>query len=286
MTAPRSEGGGVQGPALVVLAISFTQIGSAVAAMVFTMAGPVGTVALRLGLSALVLWLVVRPGLRGVSRLSWAAAAGYGLVLAAMNVLFYLAIDRIPLGTAVTLELLGPLTLSVITGRRWLSLLWAVVAGAGVVLLSWNPSESLDPLGVVFALGAGVMWACYILLTRAAGRHFAGLAGMTLGMSIGALAVVPFAVATTGAVFLRPEVLLAGLGVALLSSTIPYALEMRALRSVPPSMFAVLLALSPAVAALSGLVLLGQDLGVVGYLGIVCVVVAGVGATRTKPRAG
>lgn len=283
MDAQRS-GVGAPGPALVVLAISFTQIGSAVAAMVFSMAGPVGTVALRLGLSALVLWLLVRPSLRGVSRLSWGAAAGYGLVLAAMNVLFYLAIDRIPLGTAVTLELLGLLALSVITGRRWLSLLWAVIAGLGVVLLSWSPAGRLDPLGVVFALGAGVMWACYILFTRAAGRHFAGLAGMTLGMSIGALVVVPFAAVTTGAVFLRPEVLLAGLGVALLSSTIPYALEMRALRTVPPSMFAVLLALSPAVAALSGLILLDQDLGAAGYLGIVCVVIAGIGATKTTPR--
>lgn len=281
MAAPHPPSG-AQGPALVVLAISFAQTGSAVAAMVFSLAGPVGTVALRLGLSALVLWLLVRPSLRGISRLSWGAAAGYGLVLAAMNVLFYLAIDRIPLGTAVTLELLGPLTLSVIAGRRLLSLLWAVIAGLGVLLLSWNPSETLDPLGVVFALGAGVMWACYILFTRAAGRHFSGLAGMTLGMSVGALAVVPFAVTTTGTVFLRPEVLLVGLAVALLSSTIPYALEMRALRTVPPSTFAVLLALSPAVAALSGLLLLGQDLGAAGYAGIVLVVVAGIGASRTK----
>lgn len=273
---------GAEGPALVLLALAFQEVGASLAVMVFPAAGPIGMAALRLCLSALVLWALVRPRTRGLPRSSWVAVTAYGLVLAAMNVFFYLSLEHLPLGTAVTLEILGPLTLSVILGRSRLSALWALIALGGVLLLGGNPQAGPDPLGVVFALTAGGLWAGYIMLTRRTGEHFVGLAGLTLGMSIGGLAVAPLALVTAGAALFAPTVLLAGLAIALLSSTIPYALEMRALRRMSPGSFAILLALAPAVAALAGLALLGQHLGVWGYLGIGLIVLAGIGATRPQ----
>ena len=261
------------------------EVGASLAVMVFPQAGPIGMVALRMCFSAVVLWILVRPRLRGRHPRSWLVVAGYGTVLAAMNVCFYLALERLPLGTTVTLEMLGPLTLSVILGRRWMSLLWAAIALAGVIFLAGNPSTQLDPLGVTFALAAAVFWAGHILLTRGAGQHFSGFDGLTLGMTIGGLLVAPLALATTGVALFSPKILVIGLAIALLSSTIPYACEMRALRILSPGVFAVLLAQAPAIAAVAGWLILGQQLGAMSYVGIILVVVAGVGATRLDRRA-
>lgn len=272
-----------QGPALVIVALLCQEVGASLAVLVFPVAGPVGMVAIRLWFSAIVLWIIVRPKLRGLSRAAWRTVLGYGVVLTAMNLTFYLSLDRLPLGTAVTLEVLGPLVLSVIMGRRWLSLLWALVAFGGVVLLGWQPgAEPLDPLGVAFALAAAVMWATYIVFTKRTTEHFAGMTGFTLGMSVGAIVVTPLAVMTTGAALFEPNILLIGCAIALLSSAIPYGLEMRALRVLPASTFSVLLALAPAIAALTGAIILQQHLTLAAYLGIMLVTAAGIGAVLAR----
>ena len=274
---------GAQGPALVILALLCQEVGASFAVLVFPVAGPVGMVAIRLWFSAIVLWILVRPKIRGLSRAAWRTVLGYGLVLTAMNLTFYLSLERLPLGTAVTIEVLGPLALSVITGRRWLSLLWALIAFGGVMLLSWQPNaEPLDPIGVGFALAAAVMWASYILMTKRTTEHFSGMTGFTLGMTVGAIVVTPLAAATTGASLFEPNVLLIGFAIALLSSAIPYGLEMRALRVLPASTFSVLLALAPAIAALTGAIVLQQHLTLAAYLGIALVTLAGIGAVRTR----
>jgi len=269
------------GAAFVLLALFLQEAGAAIAVLAFPAAGPVGMVALRLCLSALLLWPIVRPRLSKLSRQAWVAAARYGLILAAMNVFFYLALGRLYLGTAVTLEVLGPLALSVIAGRRWISTLWAFIALVGVFLLGSGDAADLDPLGVIFALTAAALWACYILATKNTGKHFIGLVGLTLGVSIGGIAVLPIAIATTGVALFHPHVLLLGFGIAILSSAAPYALEMLALRRIPAATFAILLALAPAIAALAGTLVLHQTLPLVAWVGVVLVVVAGIGATAT-----
>lgn len=280
--AEQNSSNAARGAGMVLLALVFQEAGAAIAVLAFPAAGPIGMVALRLTFSALILWPFVRPRLRGVTRQAWATVVTYGLVLAAMNVFFYLALSRLYLGTAVTLELMGPIALSVLVARRWVSALWAAIAIVGVILLGGGGAD-LDPLGVVFALAAATLWAVYILVTKRTGDHFPGLSGLTIGMSIGAAAVLPVAILTTGPALFSPDVLALGLGIALLSSTIPYALEMLALRRLAPGVFAILLALAPAVAAITGQLMLGQSLGVGSWVGIVLVVVASVGATRTKP---
>ncbi|WP_306739636.1 DMT family transporter [Arthrobacter sp. B0490] len=200
-----------------------------------------------------------------------------------MNTFFYLALERLHLGTAVTIEVLGPLVLSVLAGRRWLSLLWAGIAAAGVALLGGGATE-LDPLGVLFALLAAVMWAAYILLSRSSGTHFDGVSGLAIALAIGALLTTPVAAFTAGPRLLDPAVLAVGLGVALLSTAIPYALEQTALRRITTETFAVLLSLAPAVAALAGFIVLHQALTAIQLVGIACVVIAGIGAVRTARR--
>ncbi|GAA1180794.1 EamA family transporter [Nesterenkonia xinjiangensis] len=281
-SSPSSDGGRrTQGSMLVLLGLACQQIGAALAVLVFPAAGPVGMVALRLLLSAGMLWALVRPHVRGLSARSWAVAAGYGLVLAGMNVAFYLALARLPLGTTVTLEILGPLTLSIIAGRSWLSALWAVAALVGVAMIGWDPATALDPVGVAYALLAAALWAAYILLTKRTGEEFTGLIGLTLGMTVGGLAVAPAAVMLSGPALLDPAILMIGLGVALLSSTVPYAMEMLALRRLPASSFAILLALAPAIAAAAGFLLLGQQLSGYALLGMGLVVLAAMGSVRS-----
>lgn len=279
-TSSADGGRRAQGSMLVLLGLGCQQIGAALAVLVFPAAGPVGMVALRLLLSAGMLWALVRPQLRGLSARSWGVAAAYGLVLAGMNVAFYLALARLPLGTTVTLEILGPLALSVIAGRRWLSALWAVTALVGVAMIGWDPTTDLDPIGVSFALLAAALWAAYILLTKRTGEEFTGLIGLTLGMTIGGLAVAPAAVVVTGSALFSPTILVIGLGVALLSSTVPYALEMLALRRLPAGTFAILLALAPAIAAAAGFLLLGQQLSGYALVGMGLVVAAAMGSVR------
>ncbi|MFJ8079004.1 EamA family transporter [Streptomyces sp. NPDC096205] len=272
--------GTLAGVGLVLAGAVSVQFGSACAALLFPRAGALGTVALRVTLAAVLLLVVARPRLRGLSRGDWAVAAGYGLALGCMNVLFYQAIDRIPLGPAVTLEVLGPLLLSVLAARRASGVLWAVLALAGVALLGGGVG-GLDLAGVGFALAAGGMWASYIVLGSRAGSRFPRLDGLAVAMAVAALVSLPLGVASAGGALLEPGVLVLGLGIAVLSSGVPYTLELLALRRLPAATFAVLMSLAPALAALAGLLVLGQGLSGVQCAAVAMVVAAGAGAVRT-----
>ncbi|WP_346769269.1 EamA family transporter [Planctomonas sp. JC2975] len=264
--------------ALVVAGLVFQEVGASVAVLLFPQVGALGMVFLRVLFSAVILLPIARPSLRGVRGTSWLTVIGFGLVLALMNGLFYLSLDRIPLGAAVTIEVLGPLVLSVVAARRAIAWLWAGLAAVGVALLGEGSFGDLDPIGVLLAAGAGAAWAGYILLSRQTGRRFAKLDGLALAMLIGAIAAAPFGIVSAGSALLRPEVLLLGAAVALLSSTIPYGLELLALRRLHPSAFAILLSLAPAIAALAGLALLHQTFTWVGVIAVVLVVSASIGA--------
>lgn len=228
--------------------------------------------------------MITRPRLRGYSRADRCVAVGFGLALGGMNILFYQAIDRLPLGAAVTLEVLGPLLLSVVAGRRAAGLLWAGLALAGVYLLGGGDFQGLDPAGVAFALGAGAMWAAYILLNARAGARFPRLDGLAIAMTVAALVALPLGIGASGATLLEPAVLALGVVIAVMSSGVPYALELLALRRLPAATFAVLTSLAPAVAALAGYLVLGQGLSAVQCAAIAMVVAASAGAVRTGRR--
>jgi inner membrane transporter RhtA len=271
---------------LVVAGLACQEVGASLAVLLFPEVGPLGMVMLRLAFSAVLLLVIARPALRGHSRDGWRAVVGFGVVLAVMNGLFYLALERLPLGVTVTIEVLGPLVLSIVASRRRSAWLWALLALAGVIALGGGGWDRLDPLGVVFALGAAASWAFYILASARVGREFPRLDGLAIAMTIGALIALPFGIVSAGAALLRPELLAIGAAVAVLSSTIPYALELIALRRLPASAFAILMSLAPATAALAGWLLLGQELVWLEIVGIGLVIVASIGAVRSASRAG
>ncbi|POM22314.1 Threonine/homoserine exporter RhtA [Actinomadura rubteroloni] len=280
---PRAlSAGAVPPPALILLGILSVQIGAGIAKHLFDRLPPSAVVFLRLLTSAVVLAFLARRALRTVladhSPRSLAVAAGFGVSLCVMNTAIYQAMARIPLGAAVTIEFLGPLAVAVAASRRVRDVGWALLAGAGVVLLA-RGGDHLDLVGVGLALLAGVGWACYILLSAATGRRFAGSTGLAAASVVAAAVAVPFGVAAGGTALLDWRLLLLGLGVGVLSSVIPYSLEMEALRRVPPRVFGVLMSLEPAVAALVGVLLLGEVLGGRQWAAIGCVIVASAGAT-------
>jgi inner membrane transporter RhtA len=269
---------------LVLLAAGSVQFGSGLAKTLFDDAGPGGTVFLRVVFAAVVLMAVWRPRLAGVARRDLRLAALFGFALAAMNLSFYLAIDRIPLGVAVTFEFIGPLAVAVAGSRRPLDAVWVALAAAGILLLSdFGDFGSLDAAGVGLALLAGSFWAAYILLSARVGQAFSGGAGLALAMVVAALLLAPVGVADAGGALLEPGVLGIGAAVAMLSSAIPYSLELEALRKLPAGVFGVLMSLDPAVAALAGYVVLGEILGARELAAIGLVVVASAGAARAAP---
>lgn len=272
--------GAVPPTALVMLGIVSVQLGSAVAKQLFGEVGSFGTVALRLFFAAAVLMLLWRPKVR-MTRRAWTVVLAYGVILGLMNLSFYLALARIPLGIAVTIEFLGPLAVALAGSRRWLDTVWVALAAAGVVLLMEGRGD-LNLAGFLFALAAGVFWGLYILLGAALGHHTTEGNGLALGMAVAALVAVPFGVADSGTALLQPWVLVAGLGVALLSSVVPYTLDLEALRRMPARVFGILMSLEPAMAALIGLVVLQESLHLTQWIAVLCVVVASAGATRTS----
>jgi len=279
------RGGTVGAAGLVLIGLICQDIGAASAVTLFPQVGALGMVTLRLAFSAIILFAVFRPRLRGRSRADWFTVVAFGLSLALMNGLFYEAIARVPLGTTVTLEVLGPLILSVIVSRKASAWLWAVLAFAGVAILGWNGWEQLDPVGVAFAAGAAVMWVCYILLSARTGRHFERLDGLAIAMSIGAVLAIPFGVVSAGPALFHVPVLLIGVAVAVLSSAIPYGLELLALRRLPAATFSILMSLSPALAATAGFLILRQALTLWDAVAIVLVIIASMGAVRAAARA-
>ncbi|MDG4810015.1 EamA family transporter [Micromonospora sp. WMMD1120] len=282
---PVQRRGGVVAVGLVLGGALSVQFGSAVAALIFPRTGVAGAVTLRLTISAVLLLVVCRPRLRGHDRSAWLAAGGFGLALAGMNSLFYQAIERIPLGPAVTLEVLGPLALSVFSARRPASWGWAGLALAGVALLGQGGFDRLNLVGVLFAFGAGSMWAAYIVLSARVGSRFPGADGLALALTVAALVTLPLGVLDAGAALLDPQVLALGAALAVLASGLPYTLELLALRRMPTATFAVLMSLGPAVATLAGWLVLRQELTVVECVAIVLVIAASIGAVRVNAAA-
>jgi inner membrane transporter RhtA len=268
--------------ALVMLSILSVQFGAAIAKNLFDSLGPGGTVFLRIAFAALVLLVLVRPKLGGHDRRAYLVAGLFGLALALMNLSFYQAIDRIPLGVAVTLEFVGPLGVAVTGSRRVLDVLWVGLAAAGILLLAPLGAfggMDLDPVGVAFALIAGCLWASYIFLSARTGSAFPGGMGLVIALCVGTVILAPVGIAGAGSALLDPKLLLAGFGVAMLSSAIPFSLELEALRKIPARIFGVLMSLEPAMAALAGLVLLGERLGIRAVMAVVFVTVAAAGAS-------
>lgn len=270
--------------AFVVIGLACQEIGAAAAVHLFPQVGPLGVVMLRLVFSALILLLIARPRMRGYTRADWAAVVRFGVVLGVMNALFYLALQRLPLGVTVTIEVLGPLVLSIVMSRRASAWGWAALAFAGVLALGGGGWDRLDLLGVLFALGAAASWAFYILSSARVGAVFPRLDGLVWAMAVAAVLSLPFGVAGAGSALLRVDLVALGAAVALLSSTIPYALELMALRRLPASAFSILMSLAPATAALAGLVLLGQRLSWLEVAGIAVVIAASMGAVHSSAR--
>ncbi|MBS1893349.1 MAG: EamA family transporter [Actinobacteria bacterium] len=267
---------------MVVGSISSVQCGAALATTLFDQVGPAGAVFLRGFFAALILLAVAHRDVAKVWHADLREVALFGVTLAAMNFGFYEAIDRLPLGVAVTLEFVGPLTVAVFGSRRRRDLIWVGLAALGIVLLAGDfGGASIDLFGAVLALAAGGCWGFYILLSSRIGGRSEGLGGLALAMVISALVLAPPGIAAGGSAMLSAEVLARGLGVGLLSSAIPYALEIEALRRLPNAVFGVMMSLEPAVAALVGFVALGQGLHAIEMVAIALVVVASAGALRS-----
>lgn len=274
-------------PQLLVLGgAASVQFGSAFADRLFDRAGPGGVVLLRLLFGAILLMAVLRPRVSGRTRADWRAAVAFGLVLAGMNWSFYEALNRLPLGPAVTIEFMGPLTLAVIGSRRGLDLLWAAMAGSGVVLLSLSrghsAGERLTGTGIALALLAGTFWAGYILLSKRVGMRFQGIDGLAFALVFGTVLVIPAGIVQGGSALLEPGVLGGGLLVALLSSVVPYSLELVALRRLKAATFGLLMSLEPALAALAGVIVLGEGLHWRTALAMTLVIAASAGTSLTE----
>jgi inner membrane transporter RhtA len=267
----------------VLISIGSVQLGAAIAKGLFDELGPAGTVFLRVGFAALVLLLLWRPSVKGQASGDYLVATLFGLALAAMNFTLYQALDRIPLGVAVTLEFVGPLGVAVAGSRRVLDLLWVVLAAVGIVLLAplnVLGGADLDQVGVALALLAGCLWAAYILLSARTGSIFPGGTGLVVALCVGTVALLPVGIVGGGAALLDPKLLVVGFVVAMLSSAVPYSLELEALRKLPARVFGVLMSLEPAVAALVGFIILGERLGLRAIAAVTLVTVAALGASR------
>jgi inner membrane transporter RhtA len=270
----------IPAPWLVVAGVSSVQLGAAIAKSLFDELTPTGLVMLRLVFGALILGLLFRPRVRDRSSRELQLALAFGLTLVTMNFCFYQAIDRIPLGIAVTLEFVGPLGVALVGSRRWSDFLWVAMAAAGIALLAPAIGEGLDAVGVAFALGAGVLWAAYITLSIHVGRAFTGPTGLVLAMAVGAIVALPFGIASAGSALLEVELLAAAFAVAVLSAALPWSLELEALRRMPAHVFGVLMSLEPAIGALVGFVVLGERIGARAVTAIALVVLASAGAAR------
>ncbi len=266
--------------ALVLGAATSVQGGAAVAKSLFPQLGPPGVVFLRLLFGGIALWAIARPRLRDRPPQELGVVAALGVVLVSMNLSFYESLDRLPLGIAVTVEFLGPLAVAVLGSRRALDLVWVAAAAAGVALLADGGGEAVHPLGLGLAALAGFFWACYILLGVRVGRAFSGASGLAPAMVLGALLAAPWGIVSAGGHLREAQLVGAGVGVGLLSSALPWSLELEALLRLPSHVFSVVLSLEPAVAALAGFVFLHEHLHARSWVAIALVVLASAGAAR------
>ena len=279
MPAPTNR---VPAPLLVLTAIVSVQIGSSLAKQLFDDLGAAGVTLLRLALAALLLLAVLRPRVRSWSRASWSAALLLGGAMAGMNLVFYLSLRTVPLGIAVTVEFLGPLLLAIVQTRRAVDLVWAALAAGGVALLGLDTSNDVPLTGLLLAFVAGLFWAGYILASARVGQVLPGTSGLAVALAFAALLVLPFGLSGASAVVERPSLLVAALGVALLSSVISYGLELSALRRIPTQVFGILMSLEPAAAAIAGFAVLGEALGPREVVALVMVSLASGGITLAR----
>jgi inner membrane transporter RhtA len=273
----------VPAPLYALGAIASVQLGATVATHLFASLGPTGTVFLRVGFGACILLALARPRWPRFDARQWGSIVLFGLIIAGMNLCFYQAIARIPLGVAVTIEFLGPLGVAIAGSRRGLDFAWALMAAAGVVMLSFS-GGSVTPAGVLFALGAAAGWAAYIVLSQRVGRLVPGPDGLAVALAVGGLALLPFGIAGAGARLLDFRNLGVGVVVAILSSAIPFSLEFAALRRLSSQLFGILMSLEPAMGAAAGFFFLSQRLSFRDLIAIALVMAASAGATRAAGR--
>ena len=269
------------------LAIAAIQLGAAIAINLFPIIGAQGTVAWRIIFSAVLMWLAARGKVRSFAKIFWQhrqLLLVFGACMAAMNLFFYLAIARIPLGAAVAFEFIGPLSVAAFNSRRISQFFWIAIAATGIILLSPISGAKLDSLGIIFALMAGTGWATFIVLAGQVGEKVPGNDGLAIGMMVSALIMLPFAIPVAGTLFSQPWILASALAVALLSTTLPFILEFDALRQLSKRAYGVLVSLEPAVAAVVGAVILSENIGARGVLAVSCVVAAAIGITLAEQR--
>jgi inner membrane transporter RhtA len=273
---------------LVLAAACSVQGGAAVAKTLFPQLGPPGVVFLRLLFGSAALWAIARPQLRGRARADLRLLAALGVVLVSMNISFYEALDRAPLGVVVTVEFLGPLAVAVLGSRKASDFIWVALAAVGVALLADGSGSAIKPLGIVLAAVAGLFWALYILLSVRVGRVFSGASGLAPAMALGALLMAPWGIISAGHHLRDAQLVGAAVGVGLLSSALPWSLELEALRRLPSHVFSIVLSLEPAVAAAAGVIFLHEHLRTRSWLAIGLVVCASAGAAgrrrSTVPR--
>ncbi|WP_372761347.1 EamA family transporter [Pseudoalteromonas sp.] len=269
----------------ILLAMVTIQSGASLAKQLFPIVGPEGTTALRLGFSATILCLIFKPWKHLPPAGQRLPILIYGLSLGGMNILFYYAIERIPLGIGVALEFTGPLAVALFSSRRKRDLFWVACAIAGILLLlpDMKGQESLDPVGVALALAAGACWAGYILFGKKTGNQGSGGATVAMGMTISAIVLVPYGGFLQAASF-SWEIIPLGIAIAVLSSALPYTLEMITLRNMSSQGFSIMMSLEPAIAALAGLIILGELLSIWQWLAILLVIIASVGSATSKPQ--
>ena len=268
----------------VLLSIISVQGGAAIAKGIFPVLGAAATSSLRIVLSALILVIYNRPNLKDLTSAQWKLVSIYGVTLGFMNLVFYLAIERIPLGLGVTLEFIGPLVLALTGSKKALDFLWVILAAIGIALIAPWSSEGLDLLGVFLALLAGLFWATYIVIGGRISKIMDSGKAVTIGMLFASIVIIPFALAGGILDNIKPGIFVAGLALALLSSAIPFTLEMKALRKIPAKTFSILMSLEPAAGALSGMIFLHEYLSVFEWLAVFLVVVASAGAAITRKK--
>lgn len=266
------------------LSMACVQGGASIAKQLFPSIGAIGTSTLRIGLSALLLTLINRPKFSKFTKKQWLYCALYGLGIAAMNLIFYMAIQRIPLGLGVTVEFVGPLFLALALSRKWMDVVWALLACAGILLIvPWN-QNGVDLIGLLLAFLAGIFWAVYIFMGSKVAAIMPGKDAVTTGMLFASLLIIPFAIWDGALLKLTLPLLFMGLGVAILSSALPFSLDLVALKHLPAKTFSILTSLQPAFAALSGLLFLSENLSFLQWCSIGCIITASLGATIWNPK--
>lgn len=268
----------------VLLAIISVQCGAAIAKKLFPAIGAAGTASIRIGVSALILLLAYRPNLKAITKEQWKIVIPYGLSLGAMNLIFYFAIEKIPIGLAVTLEFVGPLLLAIAGSKRLVDYCWVLLAAIGILLIAPWTNDRLDPIGIICALLAGGFWAAYIVFGGKISKIMNDGYAVSTGMLIAAILVLPFGLIENGLVNLTPKLFGMGVALALLSSAIPFTLEMKALGQLPPRTFSILMSLEPAAASICAFIFLQESLNIYEILAVVCVVIASAGSTLTAKK--